>query len=178
MWSLEYLLKNFWFIQSIGAVALIFVLLAWNARKRKNIFALQSINLVLFIIHYWLLSAAAGAAMCAVVLGRNFVFSKKEERKWASNSAWLYLFTILAVGVLIIFWQGWVTILPVVAVVISMYAMWRDSPSEIRFYMLMSCLIWLPYTIIIKSWPGVLSQFIGIIGILIGMYRLDWKRFS
>lgn len=170
--------NNPYFIQSIGALALIFVFLSWNAKERKNIFIFQSINLVLFVIHYSLLTATAGAAMCAVVLARNFVFSQKGEKKWASNPIWLYVFMILSVGVLGIFWKGWITILPVVGVIISMYAMWKDKPAEIRWFMLISCLVWVPYTIIVKSWPGLLSQVIGIAAILVGMYRLDRKKES
>jgi len=170
------ILHNFWFIQAIGAIALVFVFLAWNAKKRKNIFILQSINLVLFIIHYWLLAAFAGAVMCAVVLGRNFVFSQKGEKEWASRPIWLYVFTILSVWILGISWNGWITILPVVAVIISMYAMWKDNPAEIRWFMFISCLVWIPYTIIVQSWPGLLSQIVGIVGILLGIYRLDRKQ--
>jgi hypothetical protein len=168
-------LHNFWIIQCIGAIALIFVFLAWNAKERKNIFILQSINLVLFVIHYWFLAAPAGAAMCVVVLGRNFVFSQKREKSWADNPLWLYVFIIISVGVLGVFWNGWVTVLPAAGVIISMYAMWKDNPAEIRWFMLISCLVWIPYTIIVQSWPGLLSQVIGIAGILLGMYRLDRK---
>lgn len=167
------LFHNFWFIQVIGAIALIFIVLAWNAKNRKNIFILQSVNLAFFIVHYLLLSAYAGAAMCTVVLARNFVFMHKTEKKWASHIAWLYGFIIVAIGVLIIFWNGWVTILPVLGVVISMYAMWKDKPAQMRFFMLMSCIVWIPYTLIVQSWPGLFSQIIGVIGILVGMYRLD-----
>lgn len=164
---------SFLLIQGIGAAALVFVFLAWNAKTRKNIFFLQSINLVLFVIHYALLSAYVGAAMCAVTLGRNYVFGKKGMDKWASNSAWPFVFITLSVSALGIFWNGWITLLPVAAVMVSMYAMWKDDPADIRFYMFIACLLWVPYTIIVQSWPGLLSQIVGIAGILTGMYRHD-----
>src|SRR3989338_3481500 len=99
---------DFWLIQAIGAVALVFVFLAWNARTRKNILLLQSINLVLFILHYALLAAFAGAAMCLVVLGRNLVLFKKNEKKWAGHWGWFYFFTVISVGVLAVSWNGWI----------------------------------------------------------------------
>ena len=85
--------------------------------------------------------------MCAIVLGRNLVFMRKGEKGWASYPAWLYGFTGIAIVVLVIFWNGWVTILPVLAVVISMYAMWKDRPAQMRLFMLASCLVWIPYTL-------------------------------
>ncbi len=167
---------NFWFIQIIGAVALVFVVLAWNAKNRKNIFFLQSVNLVLFVVHYILLAAYAGAAMCLVVLVRNLVFFQKGEKKWASHSVWLYLFSLISVSVLAVTWNGYITMLPVIAVIVSMFAMWKDRPADMRFFMLISCLIWVPYTLVVHSYSGLLSQVIGIFGILMGMYRHDKKK--
>ena len=172
------LLTNFWFIQSIGIVALVFVVLAWNAKTRKKILRLQSVNLAFFIIHYILLGAYTGALMCVIVLVRNFVFIKKGEKKWASYSIWFYLFSLLSVVALTISWKGSITILPVVAVILGTYGMYKEKPADMRFYNLINCLIWIPYTIVVFSYPGLLSQIIGTIGILMGMYRHDRKKLT
>ena len=167
---------NFWLIQAVGLIALVFVFFAWNAKERKNIFALQSVNLVFFTLHYWLLSALVGAAMCLVVLVRNFVFVQKGKQPWANHYAWPYVFAVLAAGTLIIFWNGWITLLPVLAVVVSTYAMWQDRPAEIRWFMLISCILWVPYVVVVQSWSGLLGQAVGLAGILVGMYRHDRNR--
>lgn len=166
-------LYNFWFIQALGAVALIFVILAWNAQTRKKILELQSINLALFIAHYLLLNALAGAIMCAIVLARNLVFIEKNDAKWASHPAWLYIFVALSVSGVLLSWKGLITILPAVGVVLGTYAISRNNPAEIRFFMLIACVIWIPYTIVVHSYAGLFSQIVGIIGILMGMYRHD-----
>lgn len=170
---LQNALNNFWFIQAIGAVGLLFVVLTWNAKTRKNIFLLQSINIVFFTVHYVLLSAYAGAAMCIVTLGRNFIFSQKNNKQWAGHKAWYFVIVLASIGVLLTFWQGWITILPVAGVVVGTKAMSQNRPADIRFYMLITCLIWAPYTLVVHSYSGLLSQVVGIVGILMGMYRLD-----
>ncbi len=169
---------NLWVVNAIGGIALFFVVLAWNAKSRKNILILQLINLVIFTLHYFLLSAYVGAAMCVVTIGRNFVFIKKNEKKWASHWAWFYFFSLISASVLIFFWDGWITVLPVVGVVLGTYAITKNKPADIRFYMLITCFIWLPYTIVVHSYSGFLSQTIGIISILIGMYRHDRIRYT
>jgi len=169
------LLQNFWVIQAIGAIALVFIFLSWNAKERKNIFFLQSINLVFFTIHYLLLAAYAGAAMCVVVLARNFVFSRKGEEKWASHPAWLYGFIALAIGFLLVLWDGWITLFPIVGIIFGTYAMWNVRPADIRFFMLISALVWIPYVIFVGSYPGLLNQIVATVGILAGMYRHDRK---
>ena len=132
--------------------------------------------MVLFTIHYFLLAAYAGAAMCVVTLGRNFVFIRKNEKKWASHEAWFYVFTLISAGVLVVFWKGSITILPVVGVIVGMHAISKDRPADIRFYMLIACLIWVPYTLVVHSYSGLLSQLVGIVGILMGIYRHDRKE--
>ncbi|MFA5954138.1 MAG: YgjV family protein [Patescibacteria group bacterium] len=169
------LLHDFWFIQSIGLVALLFGILTWNAKTRNNIFLLQSVGLLFFTIHYLLLAAYAGAVMCVVTLGRNLIFVNKTKKKWADHRIWFYLVVFVSVFVLFIFWQGWITILPVVGVVVGTSAMSQNRPADIRFYMLITCIIWIPYTLFVHSYSGLLSQIVGILGILIGMYRLDRK---
>ena len=76
---------NFWVIQAIGAVGLVFIILAWNAKTRRNILFLQSIYLAILVIHYFLLTAFAGAAMCVVTILRNSIFIQKKEKKWADH---------------------------------------------------------------------------------------------
>ena len=108
----------------------------------------------------------------------NFVFIKKGEKKWASYSIWFYLFSLLSVVALTISWKGSITILPVVAVILGTYGMYKEKPADMRFYNLINCLIWIPYTVVISSYPGLLSQIIGTIGILMGMYRHDRKKLT
>ncbi len=169
-------LHNFWVVQGIGAVALIFVVLGWNSKSRTKILKFQSINFVLFIIHYLLLSAYIGAVTCLITLARNMVFIKKGEREWASHPAWFWIFSALSVAALVIFWKGWITILPVAGIILGTYAVSRTKPKEIRFYMFIACLIWLPYTIVVHSYSGLISQIVGAVGMLMGMYRHDRKE--
>lgn len=169
-------LYNIWFVNAVGGIALFFIVLSWNAKSRKKILTLQSVNLIFFTVHYFLLSAYVGAAMCFVTIGRNWVFLKKNEKKWAAHKGWFYFFTLISAGVLLFFWNGWITILPVVGVIVGMYAITQDRPADIRFYMLIACIIWLPYTVVVHSYSGFLSQVIGIVSILMGMYRHDRNK--
>lgn len=167
---------NFWLIQLIGAVALLFIVLAWNAKTRKRILDLQGLGGAVFVIHFLLLGAQVGALMNAVTFLRNLVFAQKGVKKWANSGVWLYVFIILSGGALLFFWQGWPSILPVVGVIIGTYGMSRDNPKDIRFFILLASLAWVPYAIIVHSYSGLITQVISIAGLLIGMFRLDRKK--
>lgn len=169
-------LHNFWFIQSIGIIGLIFVVFAWNAKTRRKVLDLQSVNVSLFIIHYILLGAWTGAIMSGVTLLRNLVFAQKNLKKWASHPGWLYVFIVLSLIALAIFWEGWISLLPAAGVVIGTYAISKDNPKDIRFYMLLTAIVWIPYTIIVHSYSGLIAHIISTIGLLTGMIRLDRKK--
>jgi hypothetical protein len=170
-----HLFHEFWFIQLIGAVALAFQFLAWGAVTRKKILCLQSVNLVILGIHFALLYAYVGALMNIVAFIRNLVLIRNDGKPWRSRWIWFGFFAALSLFVLVFSWQGYRSMLPVAAVIISMYALWDTRPAHMRFYMLIACFVWIPYTVIAGSYSGLVSQLVGISGILWGMYRYDRK---
>ena len=169
------ILTNFWIVQSIGGVGLIFTILTWNAKHRKKMLFLQGVSSTLFIAHYFLLGALSGALMCVIALARNIVFIRKGEKAWASHPSWFYIFSVISAGVLVFFWHGFITILPVVGTIVGTYGISRDRTADIRFYILIACIIWIPYTLVVHSYSGLLSQLVGSVAVLMGMYRHDRK---
>lgn len=170
------ILHNFWSIQIIGFLALIVGVFAWNVKTRVKILNLQSVSSALFVIHYFLLGAYTGALMSGLIILRNFVFSEKKKKKWANHSFWIYFFMLLATTVLVLFWQGLPSILPVAGVILGTFALSRDKPKDMRFFMLLTAFAWIPYTIIVHSYSGLISQIISTAGIIVGMFRLDRKK--
>jgi hypothetical protein len=167
------LIHNVWFVQILGAIALLFGVIAWNSDTRAKILRFQSINSALFAIHYLLLGALSGALMSVIILIRNFVFAQQKKHAWARYNAWIYFFMILSVTTVGFFWQGWPSILPVCGVIIGTYAVSRKKPKDIRYYVFITLLFWAPYTLLVHSYSGLASQIITGVGILIGMSRLD-----
>lgn len=172
------IIQNFWFIQGIGAVGLVFEIISWNSKNRKKILTNFSIYQAFFIIHYFLLGTYIGAVSCVITLCRNLVFMKKGEKKWASHFIWYWVFVSLSSLSLLIFWKGWITILPVVGIFLGTYSISREKPSEMRFYMFLACIPWVPYTIVVQSYSGLISQLVALIAISIGMYRHDRNIFK
>ena len=168
-------LNNFWFIQMLGVVALIVGVISWNVKKRKDILDLQSLNIILFTLQYILLGAYTGAIASVVTLARNLVFAQKGIKKWASSSLWIFVFIGLSILVLTFSWQGWPSILPVIGAIIGTYAVSRNDPKSIRFFMLLTVLFWGPYTLIVHFYSGFISQIITAGGLLIGIFRFDIK---
>jgi hypothetical protein len=169
------LIFNFWFIQALGVIALVFFVAAFQSRVRKHILIGQTISALFFIAHFYLLGAYVGGVMNVIIIGRNMVFYHK-DKAWANHISWLYLTIAISVGSLLYFWQGWISIFPVMGVIMGTYAMWHNKPSDMRFYMLLSILSWIPYMIAVRSYSGLAMQVVIILFIAFGMYRLDRKH--
>ena len=169
------ILQNFWVIQGIGSVGLIFVVLAWNSPTRLKIIKRQSISVSIFIIHYFLLGAYSGAMMSFVTLFRNLVFFQRGKRKWANSQLWIPVFILVCIISISFVWNGWISILPMIGVILGIFSISREKPAHMRLLMLLASLTWIPYSIIVHSYSGLINQIVGVTAILVGMYRHDRK---
>lgn len=167
------MLADFWFIQFIGLIALFFAILAFQGKERRQILLRQSFAATLFSIHFWLLSAYSGSVMNLISVFRNIISEKKDRKSWAKSIWWMYLFIGLSLVAVVYFWQGPISLLPALGIIVGTIGVWRNKPGEVRFYMLLTVFIWIPYTIITKSYSGLLTQIIIGTSIVSGMYRLD-----
>lgn len=166
----------FWVAQGIGVLALLLVIYSYQGKNRIIILDRQLWSSVLFIFHFVLLSAWTGVAMNAIVVARNWIFAKKDTEKWATSVWWVVLFIALSVGALFFTWEGLVSLLPMSAVIVGIYARWQEKPSQIRFLGLVGTFLWLPYTLIVHSYAGTLTQLVLMVGIIYGMVVHDRKR--
>ena len=163
----------FWLAQGIGAIALALIVFSYQGKIRNQILIRQIFSALIFVVHYAMLFAWTGAFMNAIVVVRNWVFSKKDTNAWANNIAWVVLFSILSVGVLYFSWQGIISIFPVAGVLTGIYARWQDRAAQIRIFGLIGCVLWIVYTIAVDSYVGTVTQLIIAAGVIIGMLRHD-----
>lgn len=165
----------FWIAQGIGILALLLVIYSYQGKNRTSILDRQMWSSVIFVAHFALLSAWTGVAMNIIIVIRNWIFAQKGKRVWAESVWWVVMFIGLSVGVLFFTWEGPVSLLPMLAVIVGIYARWQEKPSQIRFLGLVGVLLWLPYTVIVESYAGTLTQLVLMVGILYGIVMHDRK---
>lgn len=165
------MLNTFWTAQIIGGIALLLTVYTWNRKSRSEILITQCISSVAYIIHYVLLGAFTGAIMNALVIGRNLTFDLKHKKDWAKHPGLLlgFIFILCLGGALS--WQGPVSILGTLGTIVGTYGMWQNNPWKMRLYIFIACVIWVPYTIVVHSYSGLVSQLVAMIAILIAKYR-------
>jgi hypothetical protein len=167
----------FWFAQAVGLMGLIFSVLAYQEKTRNGILSRQSMGSIVYVAHYLLLSAWTGALTNAIVFVRNQVFMRKDEHAWANHPAWMYFFMLLAVAIVPFTWQGYISLLPMVALLLGIYARWYDDPTRIRLFALIGTMLWIPYNIAVHSYAGLAVDAVIAGAIIYGMFTHD-RRIS
>lgn len=159
--------------QLAGVIGLIICVIMFQKNNRKTILYLQITACVVFTIQYILLSAWTGAIMNIIIILRNYIFAKRDTKKWANNNFWLYLFLFITIFSTVCTWQGWISVLPFIGMIISTLAVWITNTTYIRLLYLSSPPFWCIYNFISRAYPAVAADIITFASIIIGIIRFD-----
>lgn len=184
-------------IQAIGFIAIAFNLVAVQFNSHGKIVFLKTVGSFLFGVQYLLLSAYTGVVMEIVGWIRNVIFiilvKKNKPTKW-----WIVFFSLFTVitglTTIILTWESsvvsvlWLTknnsvaiiltiaisILSIIAKVLSTVAYGINDAHKIRMINLPTCSCWIVYNFVSFSLAGILNEAMSIISIIIAEIR--YKR--
>ena len=151
--------------QIVMILAFLIMTSSFWCKKREKILKLQIISSILFVLQYVLLQAWTGAVLNAISIGRAFVFRKKGQSydkekggiNWNSN--WiLYAFVTVFIISSIITWDGWVSILPLMATLVYTFGMWADKPQYIRLSANVASVFWVSYNLFMGGYAGCFTE--------------------
>lgn len=161
--------------QLIGGVALVCVVLAYQAETRQRIMYLQFAGSLLFATHFLLLGAMTGAALNLVAALRAFVFAKYKHQKRPLTP----LITIIGLFVIVcgLTWEGPRSLLPMIAMVASSIGFWQLHTQRIRWMVsATSSPLWLIYNVLSGSIPGIATEVLNMVSALVGLWRYRTKK--
>lgn len=163
-----------WIAQGIGAIGSALAIGSFQLRGRR-LFLAQTIAAVFFTVHFCILGAFAGMAQNGLGIVRNALLSV-EGKKWASHPAWFWGLNGAYLVCGVIFWQNWLSLLPVLAMIVSTAAMWTKKGKIIRITQLF-CIspLWLTYNISAGSIPCVLTELFNMTSVIVSLVRFGWK---
>jgi len=162
--------------QVVGIMAMGLNIFSFQSKRRNSILIVQLLGSVLWTTHFLLLASPTGAAMNIVAIIRNFLYSQKGKRKWASSPILPAIIIALFIACGLMTYQGFISILPIVGMTASSIALFITDERKIRFLSLLVSPPWLIYDAYSSSIGGVLSETFTIISILVAIYRFDLKK--
>lgn len=161
--------------QVVGIAAMLFSVFSFQMNKHKQIMIMQIIATALFGVQYFMLGAFTGMALDAVGVARGFVFYHR-DKKWASHPVWIGVFSTAFIIACIITWQGPVSLLMTLAMVMNTVSFSFTKPKLVRSTILMSSPLLLIYNILTGSIGGIINEVCVEISSIIGLFRYDIKR--
>ena len=164
-------------IQAIGFLGVIFFIISYQIRSNRMLFLMQMLGTAMFCCQFLILGAYTGAVNLIIIIARNALLMKVRRWRWVRSRGVLGGFLLLACAGAAVTWQGWISLLPLAAVLATTIAYWTDNAQKIRLGNLVcGSPCWLVYDLLIGSWGGVLNEAITLGSILVSIRRYGWKN--
>lgn len=162
-------------IQVIGFIGTAFYFLSYQCKSNKNLFRVQFVSYMLYTIHLFLLGAVTGALSYILNLVRS-LFLGSSNKKLHSRGACVII-CLLQVVVAVFTWSGWISLLPIVANIVTTIGGYTHSAKKVRLAgMLVNSPLWIIYDIMIGSWAGIADEVASEISMILSIVRYGWKN--
>ena len=156
--------------QILGWVAALLTFLSYQCKEHKKLIIVQTLSSLSICISYLFLDARSGMLLNVVCIVRNFIIYKKKV-KFFSYSFWPYLLTLMMGLIGVLSWQGYMSLLIVVALMVNTMFLYFPNVQNLRKSIVITSTMVLIYNAYYSVWGGVVNELIAISSAIIGIYR-------
>jgi hypothetical protein len=156
--------------QILGIIATAITVISYQANNKGKLIMIQSAATLSTCLGYLFLGAWSGFALNIVCLVRNgfFYFLKKGTPLYRALSV---LLAAMMVGVGMLSWQGPISLLIIVALVINTLFMAFGSAQALRYSVCLTSSMILLYNIFVFTVGGIMNEGLAIVSSVIGILR-------
>ncbi|MDO4962505.1 MAG: YgjV family protein [bacterium] len=140
-------------------------------KSKKNILVTQFFASMCYLIVYLIKGAYSGAYIEVLEEVKDIVFIKYEKKGKNIPLAILIVFIVLLFIVSIIFYDGILSILPLLINIILFISTYYKNPKYIRWVMLLSGLMWGIYNIYVGAYVIVIGNILEVISAIIAILK-------
>lgn len=157
--------------QGIGTIATVIAILAYQCKDTKKLYLMQFFSNLGFTLHYLVLGAATGLLLNGMGTVR-LVMLSFIKGKWARSNAAMWILMAVMVLCTVITWNGWLSLLPALAQVLSTPLYFRRNGKLLRYgqlFFMSPC--WLIYNIFNYSIPGAVTDLMHMTSVIVSFIR-------
>lgn len=162
--------------QIVGFIAMFFSVFSFQMNKHKHIIIMQVFSSSIFGLQYLMLGATTGLVLDIIAVFRCGVFFFKEDKKWAAWKGWNVIFMGLFFIFGLITWDGWVSLLITVSMMLNTLSFSFTKPKWVRMSILVASPLLLLYDIFTGTIGGLINEVLVEISAVVGLIRYDFKR--
>lgn len=156
--------------QALGIIATIITFISYQVNTKNKLLIIQTAATVCTCLSFLFLDASTGFALNIVCIVRNIVFFFQNSRnKLYYISVVILTVTIVCVGAMS--WQGWISLLMIIALGVNTVFISFGNPQLLRKSILVTSTMVIIYNIFVFSIGGIMSETISIISSVIGIIR-------
>ena len=161
---------NFILAQIFAFLSSLCLLFSFWQRNRKQILFFQVLDSSFDILQYFLLGAYTGSLISLLGATRAYTFSK------TNNRFFLILFLILYTISSLITYNGFMSIIPLIAALTYTIVTWNKIEKNIRLFSILVFILWFIYDIFVKAYVSSITDIALIISNALAFYNLDIKK--
>ena len=159
--------------QIFSGLAFVMLVLSFYQKKKSNMLAFQVADSLFDGIHFCLLGAFSGGIINFVGMIRSIIFLEKEKHIWLNNVMIYISFILIYMLICIFTYDGIISLLPTIGVIIFASALWFGTPKTIRFMGVIASIFWLSYDICVRSYVEITTEIILLISTIGSILKLD-----
>ncbi len=156
--------------QVLGILATAITFISYQVNTKKSLLFIQSVATLSTCLSFLFLGAQTGFALNIVCLVRNIVFYFQERTsRFYYPSVGILTLAMVVLGAMS--WQGWISLLMIVALSVNSIFISIGNPQLLRKSVLFTSTLVIIYNIFVFSIGGIANEGISILSSLIGMIR-------
>lgn len=163
------------FIQGIGLLGTVLFFLSYQCKSNRNLFRVQFGSYVCYTAHFLLLGAVTGGISYMINTFRSFCLGSRNAFLKGKIMCWLIC--AMQVAALYFTWEGWRSVLPIVANIAATIGGYTYNARKIRVVgMFVNSPLWIVYNILVGSWAGILDELVTEASMILSIFRYGWKN--
>lgn len=163
------LINSIYYIVSILSIFL--YIISVQFKEKKNILIVQILASFCYLIVYIIKGAMSGIFIEIIEEIKNIIFVKYEKNDKKIPLLFLIIFISLLISVSLIFYDGILSLLPLLINIILFISTYLKNPKYIRWVMLLCGGLWGIYNLYVGAYIIVIGNILEIISALISIRR-------
>ena len=154
----------------IGYLGTAFLVLSFQCKKERTLFLCQTLSGLCFVIHYGLNGDLTGMAMDGICFVRALLMYS--GKKVMTGKGMLIGLCTVIVLLCVLTWEGFFSVFPTVALLVSTVFLYTGNGSKIRkAQFFVTSPSWMVYNIHVLSVPGIICEALDMLSVVVYAVR-------
>lgn len=160
----------------IGGFGVLAFVISYLCRTRRGILAFNILARTLFVFQYILIGGYEGAVQNGIGMLCAVLANNKEKDIFKNRLLlWMSFIWILTIGGGIMSWVSFLSLLPIIAMLLQNSSLWMTKPNMIRTLSLAGIPFWIIYNIISGVYTAAVCDTLSAISIITAFVKYNFK---